>query len=56
MKITKKTSPQGVEIEYVEYAPAASAHQLAHLSTMAKLDRERRCRRDERAKRKDGAK
>ena len=56
MKIITKRSPQGIEIEFIEYVPAHSQPILDHLSTMARLNREERNRRDERAKRTGGAK
>lgn len=56
MQITTKTSPQGVEIEFIEYTPADSGPRLAHLSKMAELNREARNRREQRETRKDGAK
>lgn len=56
MKIITKRSPQGIDIEFIEYVPAHSQPILDHLSTMVRLNREDRNRRDERAARKGASK
>ena len=56
MKIITKRSPQGIDIEFIEYVPAHSQPILDHLSTMARLNREDRSRREDRAKRNGGSK
>ena len=46
MRITEKTSPQGVAIEYVEPDQATSERDIQHFRTMIELGREKQNRRD----------
>lgn len=46
MRITEKTSPQGVSIEFVEYESTTSARDIQHFKTMIEINRERQNRRD----------
>lgn len=46
MKITTKTSPQGVEIEYIEYQRAESERALYHARVMNRIRIEKLNRRD----------
>ena len=55
MKITTKTSPQGVEIEYIEYVQAVSQPDISSYKTMIELGRTHRNMLDQK-KQKDGAK
>ncbi|UEW68416.1 hypothetical protein [Xanthomonas phage MET23-P3] len=46
MRITTKTSPQGVAIEYVEPDQGTSERDIQHFRTMIELGREKQNRRD----------
>lgn len=60
MRITEKTSPQGVAIEYVEPDQETSARDIEHFRTMIELGRQKQNRRDgqrtQQAAGQDGAK
>lgn len=46
MRITTKTSPQGVAIEYVEPDQGTSERDIQHFRTMIELGRQKQNRRD----------